>query len=77
MRIVAYGALAALAIAMAGCSDWGSRPMNPSVPFDSGLRPNMQTPTTCSPADATCGAGLGNPSVQSPVQKREQNVSPQ
>jgi hypothetical protein len=29
------------------------------------------------PADSTCGTGIRNPSVQSPVQKRELNIAPQ
>lgn len=77
MKIIAYAGAAALLVAVAGCSSWGSRPMGPTVPFDSGLRPNLATGSTCSPADSTCGTGVGNPSVQSPVQKHEQNVSPQ
>jgi hypothetical protein len=47
------------------------------VPFDNGVRQSYAQPTTCSPADATCGTGIGNPSIQSPVQKREQSASPQ
>jgi hypothetical protein len=77
MKIISYAAIGALLIATSACSDWGSRPMGPSVPFDSQLRTSPAQPTTCSPADSTCGTGLGNPSVQSPVQKRELNTSPQ
>ncbi|HEY3919560.1 MAG TPA: hypothetical protein VGL83_17360 [Stellaceae bacterium] len=77
MKILVYAGALALLAATAACSNWGSRPMGPTVPFDSGLRPNVQTGSTCSPADATCGTGIGNPSVQSPVQKRELNASPQ
>ena len=49
----------------------------PPLPFNNGLRTNYAQPTNCSPADNTCGTGIGNPSVQSPTQKRELNVSPQ
>ena len=77
MKILSYAAIGALLIATSACSDWGSRNMNPSVPFDSQLRTSPSQPTTCSPADSTCGTGLGNPSVQSPIQKRELNTSPQ
>jgi hypothetical protein len=77
MKVVTSVAVFALVAATAACSDWGSHSMQPQVPFDSGLRPNAAAGTTCSPADATCGAGLGNPSVQSPVEKHEMNASPQ
>jgi hypothetical protein len=50
---------------------------SPQTPFSNGLRTNYAQPTNCSPADQTCGTGIGNPSVQSPVQKRELNVSPE
>lgn len=50
---------------------------SPGTPFSNGLRTNYAQPTNCSPADSTCGTGVGNPSVQSPVQKRELNVVPQ
>lgn len=49
----------------------------PPLPFNNGLRTNQAQPTACSPADNTCGTGIGNPSVQSPTQKRELNVTPQ
>ena len=49
----------------------------PPLPFNNGLRTNYAQPTNCSPADNTCGTGIGNPSVQSPTQKRELNVTPQ
>ena len=48
---------------------------SPGTPFSNGLRTNHAQPTNCSPADSTCGTGIGNPSVQSPVQKRELNVT--
>jgi hypothetical protein len=47
------------------------------LPFNNGTRQSYSQPTSCSPADTTCGTGIGNPSVQSPVQKRELNVTPQ
>ena len=50
---------------------------SPQTPFSNGLRTNYAQPTNCSPADNTCGTGIGNPSVQSPTQKRELNASPQ
>ena len=49
---------------------------SPQTPFSNGLRTNYAQPTNCSPADNTCGTGIGNPSVQSPTQKRELNVTP-
>ena len=49
----------------------------PPLPFNNGLRTDYSQPTSCSPADNTCGTGIGNPSVQSPTQKRELNVTPQ
>jgi hypothetical protein len=49
---------------------------SPQTPFSNGLRTNRAQPTNCSPADDTCGTGIGNPSVQSPTQKRELNVTP-
>lgn len=48
----------------------------PQTPFSNGLRTDQAQPTNCSPADTTCGTGIGNPSVQSPTQKRELNVTP-
>lgn len=48
---------------------------SPQTPFSNGLRTNYAQPTNCSPADSTCGTGIGNPSVQSPTQKRELNVT--
>jgi hypothetical protein len=77
MKVISYAAIGTLLLATTACGDWGNRNMNPSIPFDSQLRTSPAQPTTCSPADSTCGSGLGNPSVQSPVQKREQNISPQ
>jgi hypothetical protein len=77
MKVTSYAAMFVLLAATSACSDWGSRPQTPAVPFDSQLRTSPAQGTTCSPADSTCGSGLGNPSVQSPVQKHEQNVSPQ
>jgi hypothetical protein len=82
MKLVTYFAAIGLMAATAGCSwfggDQSSQPgQNVQAPFDNGLRTSSQQPTTCSPADATCGSGLGNPSVQSPAQKRELNVAPQ
>lgn len=77
MRISASVAALGILTAVAGCSQWGAQDQSSQVPFDNGLRQNMAQPTTCSPADATCGSGVGNPSVQSPIQKHEQNVSPQ
>jgi hypothetical protein len=50
---------------------------NGQAPFNNGTRQSYSQPTTCSPADSTCGTGIRNPSVQSPVQKRELNVAPQ
>jgi hypothetical protein len=76
MNMTIYVAAFALLAATAACSSSNGQG-DPGASFDSGLRPNAQTPTTCSPADSTCGSGLGNPSVQSPIQKHEQNVSPQ
>ena len=49
---------------------------SPQTPFSNGLRTDQAQPTNCSPADTTCGTGIGNPSVQSPTQKREMNVAP-
>ena len=49
----------------------------PPLPFNNGLRTDQAQPTNCSPADNTCGTGIGNPSVQSPTQKRELHVTPQ
>jgi hypothetical protein len=77
MKVISYAAMFAVLAATSGCTDWGNRNMNPAVPFDSQLRTSPAQPTSCSPADSTCGTGLGNPSVQSPVQKRELNASPQ
>jgi hypothetical protein len=70
-KMVLTAAFAILA-ATAACSG-----NNSGTSFDNGLRPNAQAGTTCSPADSTCGSGLGNPSVQSPIEKHEQNVSPE
>ena len=49
---------------------------SPGTPFSNGLRTNPAQPTNCSPADNTCGTGIGNPSVQSPTQKRLLNTTP-
>lgn len=74
MRVITY--IAALGpLAVGGCSQMGfdhrdQSAQMPQVPFDNGVRTNHAQPTTCSPADDTCGTGIGNPSVQSPVQKR-------
>ena len=81
MRIVTYIAALSL-LGAAGCSQMGLGGHNdqnaqaPQTPFSNGLRTNHAQPTTCSPADDTCGTGIGNPSVQSPVQKRELNAVP-
>lgn len=77
MRIVTYAAAIGLVAATAGCS-WfgGGQDQSSQVPFDNGTRQSLAQPTTCSPADSSCGAGVHNPSVQSPVQKRELNASP-
>jgi hypothetical protein len=48
---------------------------SPQTPFSNGLRTNYAQPTNCSPADDTCGTGIGNPSVQSPTRKRKLNVT--
>jgi hypothetical protein len=82
--------MAAMALTLlAACSDNSERAnspysppvrqnaQSPQTPFSNGLRTNEAQPTNCSPADTTCGTGIGNPSVQSPTQKRELNVSPQ
>ena len=50
---------------------------SPPLPFNNGLRTDQAQPTNCSPADNTCGTGIGNPSIQSPTQKRLLNSSPQ
>ena len=80
MRLVPYAA--ALATATAACSDHRTNTPTSSqgagtTAFSNGLRTDQSQPTSCPPADNTCGTGIGNPSFQSPVQKREQNVSPQ
>ncbi|HWE73528.1 MAG TPA: hypothetical protein VG328_10245 [Stellaceae bacterium] len=49
---------------------------SPNTPFSNGLRTNQAQPTNCSPADSTCGSGVGNPAVQSPIQKREEDIGP-
>lgn len=78
MRLVPYTAVLALLLATSACSDWFDHRNAPASnqgagtgAFSNGLRTNQSQPTNCSPADATCGAGIGNPSVQSPAQKRE------
>jgi hypothetical protein len=75
MRVVTYIAALGL-VAVAGCSDMGSSGQAGPTPFSNGTRQSYSEPTNCSPADTTCGTGIGNPSVQSPVQKRELNVTP-
>ena len=81
MKLAPYFAALALLMATAACSDRGNAPASNqgtgTTPFSNGLRTNQSQPTNCSPADSTCGTGIGNPSVQSPVQKRELNTSPQ
>ena len=69
MRVVTYIAALGL-LAAGGCSQmgFGQSNQNAQVPFDNGVRQNYAQPTTCSPADATCGTGIGNPSIQSPIQ---------
>jgi hypothetical protein len=78
MRAMTYIAALGL-LAVGGCSEmgWGqSNNQSAPLPFNNGTRQSYEQPTTCSPADTTCGTGIGNPSVQSPVQKRELNVAP-
>ncbi|HEY3919711.1 MAG TPA: hypothetical protein VGL83_18120 [Stellaceae bacterium] len=73
MKMVTYAAALALVFSTAACSNWfgdQSSDQNAQTPFSNGLRTSPQQPTSCSPADATCGSGIGNPSVQSPTQKR-------
>ena len=77
MRVAIYIAAFGL-LAVAGCNDMGPRQSGSQtvpLPFNNGTRQSYAQPTTCSPADSTCGTGIGNPSVQSPVQKRELNVT--
>jgi hypothetical protein len=77
MRVATYIAALSL-LTVGGCSQmgFGRSEQNAQVPFDNGVRQSFAQPTTCSPADNTCGTGVGNPSIQSPVQKREQSVAP-
>jgi hypothetical protein len=76
MRVVTYIAALGL-LAVAGCSQSGMGANDSGqVPFNNGTRQSLSQPTNCSPADSTCGTGIGNPSVQSPVQKRELNTTP-
>jgi hypothetical protein len=89
MRIITFAAALGLLATTGACSDWsnhdsgatynqaGSSQAAGTTPFSNGLRTDQSQPTSCSPADSTCGTGIGNPSVQSPVQKRELNVTPQ
>ena len=82
MRLVPYAAALALLAATAACSDHhANAPVSNqgagTGAFGNGLRTDQNQPTSCSPADNTCGTGIGNPSIQSPVQKREQGASPQ
>ncbi len=80
MRVMTYIAALGL-LAVGGCSEMGwGQSNNQSAPqrrSTTGRGRAYEQPTTCSPADTTCGTGIGNPSVQSPVQKRELNVAPQ
>jgi uncharacterized lipoprotein len=83
--MIATAALALLAACSAN-SDRANSPYSPPLrsqnaqtpplPFNNGLRTDRAQPTNCSPADNTCGTGIGNPSIQSPIQKREQGVTP-
>jgi hypothetical protein len=83
MRLLPYAAALALLAATSACSDWfdhGDRSNAPASSqgagtgaFSNGLRTDQSQPTNCSPADQSCGTGIHNPSVQSPVQKREMN----
>ncbi len=75
MRVVTYIAALGL-LAVGGCSQGQSADQSGQAPFNNGTRQSLSQPTTCSPADTTCGTGIGNPSVQSPVQKRELNTTP-
>jgi hypothetical protein len=87
MKQVMIAAMVLASLSACAQSDRASSPYSPPVraqnaqtpplPFNNGLRTNYAQPTNCSPADNTCGTGIGNPSVQSPTQKRELNVSPQ
>lgn len=80
MKMLTYAAALALLVSAAGCSDWfghsNAQTQSGQTPFSNGLRTNQAQATSCSPADSTCGTGIGNPSVQSPVQKRELNTNP-
>jgi hypothetical protein len=76
MRVVTYIAAVSL-LAIGGCSQMGwdqsgsqSSAQGGPTAFSNGLRTNYAQPTNCSPADQTCGAGIGNPAVNSPTQKR-------
>ena len=84
MKLLPYAAALALLTATSACSDWfdhhDDRSNAPASSqgagtgaFSNGLRTDQGQPTSCSPADQTCGTGIHNPSVQSPVQKREMN----
>ena len=81
MRLAPYAAAIALLAATTACSDWfnhnNSGQASGTTSFSNGLRTDQSQPTNCSPADQSCGTGIGNPSVQSPTQKRELNVTPQ
>lgn len=75
MRALIYAATAALlCVGAAACSS--DHPQQTAVPFDNGLRTNLAQPTSCSPADQSCGYGVGNPAINSPVQKRVYTGSP-
>jgi hypothetical protein len=87
MKQVMIAAMVLASLSACAPNDRASSPYSPAVrsqnaqtpplPFNNGLRTSYGQPTNCSPADNTCGTGIGNPSVQSPTQKRELNVSPQ
>lgn len=84
MSLLPYAAALTLLMATAACSDWFDHSNAPASSqgagtgaFSNGLRTDQGQPTNCSPADQTCGTGIRNPSVQSPTQKRELNVTPQ
>jgi hypothetical protein len=73
MKLVPVVAALGLLLGASACSD--SHYDNPGQAagtgaFSNGLRTNDAQPTSCSPADNSCGTGIGNPSIQSPVQKR-------
>jgi len=72
MRLPTYAAAFASLLAISACTDrHDSNQGAGTTAFSNGLRTDQSQPTNCSPADATCGSGIGNPSIQSPTQKRE------